>query len=235
MAAMSFRLEACPHCGSDAAVAEHPVYRYRCRACGQPRVPVAANVASTPPHVLGLLKDARKQHLLRGAWKAAVYLSWAAALGILIPGLGLGYVVGFGLLGWSLVALFTLLPILLGWWSKRKADASVTKAQQTVSQAWSEMAQHVYTLRGGDCTIDDFKRAFGVDTDSAMALLAEAEVEYLLDAQLEAPVGAASRAQPAARVRVPSNAAEAGSLHESEADLDQEAMARLEREMEAKR
>src|SRR5690606_6115244 len=157
MAAITFRLEACPHCGSDAAVAEHPVYRYRCRACGQPRIPVAADVASTPPHVTSLLKQVRKQHLLRGVWKIVAFILWGAAMATGLVGAGLAYAADFQLLGWSLVTLFALVPVLLGWWARRTAGTSIAEAQHTLTRAWSEMAQHVYALRG-EASVEDFRR-----------------------------------------------------------------------------
>ena len=237
MAAITFRVEACPHCGSDAAVVEHPVYKYRCQACGQPRIPVAADVASTPPHVAGLLKQVRKRHLLRGVWQVVAFIFWGIAFATGLVGAGLAYVAGFQVLGLSILALFVLIPVLLGWWAKRTAGASISDAKQTLSRAWSEMAQHVYAL-GGNASVEDFKRAFGVDTDSAMALLAEAEVEHLLSEEQELgmnPARSQTRGATTPRVRVPqANQRGNGAPAEQDAELEREALAELKRELNAK-
>lgn len=176
-----FQLEPCPHCGANAELSTHPVYRYQCRLCGGARIPVNRNVTRTPEDVTTLLKKVRKRHIARGAWKAAANTLWVMATLTGLLGLGLSRAFDFQTVGITLVALFTLVPVVVGALSKRASTVAATESKLALAQAWSSMAGHVCSALGGKYSVDDLKAAFGVDTDSALALVAEAEVAQLLD------------------------------------------------------
>jgi len=184
-----FQLEPCPHCGANTELSTHAVYRYQCRLCGGARIPVNRNITRTPPEVTTLLKQVRKRHIARGAWKAAANTLWLMAALASLLGLGVSRVFHFEAVGITLVSLFALVPIVVGFLSKRAGHRAEVQSKQALARAWSTMASHVCTLLGGKYTIEDLKAAFGVDVDSALSLLAEAEVAQLLnDAGREAAV-----------------------------------------------
>lgn len=217
----AFQLEPCPHCNATSEISPHAVYRYQCRLCGSARIPVNRNVTRTPADVKALLKRVRRRHIARGAWKAVANALWVMAVLIGLLGIGLIRAFDFEALGITLVSLFTLVPLVVGVLSKRASNNASEQSRQALTQAWSNMATHVCQQLGGKYTVEDLKGAFGVDTDSALALVAEAEVAEILDATGRQ---AASPANPPQRVRI----ADTGL---SEEELDQHALEELRREL----
>lgn len=215
----TFQLEACPHCGANAELSVHPVYRYQCRLCGSARIPVNRSVTRTPPEVTSLLKQVRKRHIARGAWKAAANTLFVLATFVGLVGFGLSRAFDFQALGITFVALFTLLPVLIGALSKRASTNAATASKQALTDAWSHMAAHVVAQLGGKPQARDLENAFGVDADSALALVAEAEVAQLLDTSMRHVEPTA-----AARVRI-------AEPPETEAEIEQRQLEELRREL----
>ena len=215
----AFQLEACPHCGVKAEVSTHAVYRYQCRVCGSPRIPVNGRVTHTPPQIAQLLKRVRTRHIARGAWKAAANTLWLMAILAGLLGLGLAATFDFQTVGISLVTLLTALPVLIGVFCRHASGRAAAESKEALGQAWSTMAAHVFVLLGGKATVDDFKAVFGVDTDSAVALFAEAEVAQLLDPTINH--SATSGDGPKVRVASPA----------TEEELEQQALADLRKEL----
>lgn len=205
MAAVDFQLEACPHCGSEAEVREHAVYRYQCKACGTPRIPTNRRWITTPQPVTRHLKSVRSHHIQRGLWLAASWALWLVTTLCALFGAGTAWSLEFGLPGWTFVTVLTLLPLVLGVVAR---VAAASQKRQTVSRlddAWREMASHFFTSAAGQGhgarTLGDVKAAFRVDNDVALRLLAEGEVAAFLDHEAVANTSAAASAAHA-RVRV---------------------------------
>jgi hypothetical protein len=217
-----FQLEACPHCGANTDLSNHVVYRYQCRLCGGARIPVNRNVTRTPAEVTALLKRVRTRHIARGAWKAAANTLWVMAVFVALLGLGLSRAFDFGVAGITLVSLFTLLPIIIGGLSKRASGKAAQASKTALTEAWSMMATHVCASLGGKYSVEDLKAAFGVDTDSALALVAEAEVAEFLQGNTQS-----SAPFDARRVRI-------AETPTGEDDADARALEALRKELEHK-
>jgi hypothetical protein len=220
----SFQLESCPHCGANSELSTHAIYRYQCRLCGGARIPVNRNVTRTPPQVTDLLKRVRKRHIARGAWKAAANTLWLMAVLTGLLGFGLSRAFDFEVLGLTIVSLFTLVPVVVGALSKRASTRAAAESKQALAQAWSAMATHVCALLGSQYTVEDLRRAFGVDVDSALHLLAEAEVADVLNEPNHIAVAPTTTPH---RVRV----AEGVTAVESEEELERQQLEALRREL----
>src|SRR5690606_12046480 len=106
------QLERCPHCGSDARVAPHAAYRYKCTVCGKPRIPMDANLATTDAGTAELLRVAHRERLAKFGWQMASF--GAAVLTVLAAlfGAGLSALFDFGLTGNAAVVAMTLVPVV---------------------------------------------------------------------------------------------------------------------------
>jgi ribosomal protein S27AE len=113
MVAVDFQLEACPHCGSDAEVREHAVYRYQCKACGAPRIPTNRRWMTTPSSVTRHLKQVRGHHIQRNLWLTASWALWIVTTLCALFGAGTAWSLEFGAAGWTFVTILTLLPMVL--------------------------------------------------------------------------------------------------------------------------
>ncbi len=208
MVAVTFRLEPCPHCGSEAEVREHPVYRYQCKACGAPRIPTDRRWVSTPASVTRNLKQVRGHHIQRGLWLAASWASWIAALLCGLFGAGTAWSLDFGVPGWTFVSVITSLPLVLAVTSRWLAARQKQSAVSRLEDAWREIAEHFFasasTRVGNAPTLDDVKAAFRVDNDEALRLFAEGEVAAFLDREASSAIaGSGSTAHSRVRVAEP--------------------------------
>ncbi len=182
-----FQLERCPHCGSDAQVEPHGEFRFKCRACGRPRIPFDAR-EPTPPQVAALLKQAGSARAGKLGWAAAGWgLAILSACSALFT-LGVGALFDAGVTGYGVMGFFTLIPVLLSVLTFRASKTAGEKSRQALDQAWSEAVGALYRARGGRLNGPELARAMGINTDYATQLLAEAEVQQLLDPSLDEPV-----------------------------------------------
>lgn len=180
MVAVDPELEACPHCGANAEVRLHDVYRYQCYACGNPRVPARKRWLTTPPLVTQNLKQVRRYHLLNGVWRAASWLGFGGFALTALFGAGTAWSLDFGAPGWTFIAAVASLPLIAAFAARSQ---SVRQQRQTVSrleEAWREMATHFFASGRTARTLEDVKAAFAVDHESALRLLAEGEVSAYL-------------------------------------------------------
>lgn len=219
MATVDFQLEACPHCGSNAEVREHAVYRYQCKACGNPRIPTDVRWLATPPVITRNLKQVRGHRIQRGLWLAASWTLWLATVLCALFGAGTAWSLEFGVQGWTFVSVLTLLPLVLAVTTRVFASGQERQSVSRLEDAWREIAGHFFSTIAAQGrtapTLTEVKSAFRVDHDIALRLLAEGEVAALLEQEV-AGVHAEVR-RPAQRVRL----APATSAHESSA-LDSE-------------
>ncbi len=213
MAGITFELERCPHCGSDAQVRDHSVYRYQCMACGNPRIPTERRLITTPPTVTQTLKQVRSHHVQRGVWTAASWMMWLLALLCGLFGAGTAWSLEFGAAGWTFVSILTFIPLLLGVVSRYTASSQRARATAQLEEAWRKIAVHFFSLTPEPRTLDEVKAAFGVDTDSALRLLAEGEVATYLEH--EATLGGLAPS-PSNRLRIADDEPLAGQLRDLE-------------------
>jgi len=200
-----FKLERCPHCGSDAQVDPHPELRFKCRACGRPRIPFDAG-EPTPPQVAALLRQSGKARAGKLGWTAA---GWALAIlstCSVFMTLLLGWLFDAGVTGYGIMGVLAVMPALLAMLAFRSAKSSGVQSKQKLEQAWSDAANALYRARGGRLDALELSQATGISADYATQLLAEAEVQQLLDPGLNEPV----------RVRVADQAAEDQAAAEQE-------------------
>lgn len=181
MAGVTFQLDQCPHCGSNAQVRDHAVYRYQCMACGNPRIPTDARWLTPPNSVTQDLKSVRSHHVQRGVWTAVSWLMWGVALLCALFGAGTAWSLDFGVPGWTFVTIVTLIPMVLGLVSRLTAGSQSKKAGARLEEAWRKIAVHFFAQSPTGRSLADVKAAFGVETESALRLLAEGEVATFLD------------------------------------------------------
>jgi ribosomal protein S27E len=169
-------LERCPHCGSDARIAPHPIFRFACKVCGKPRLPLDGQQAKTDPKTAQLLATAGQRRMAKVLWQFASLGAFSTSFGVGLVGLGLSRWLDFAALGNGVVGALTLLPLTLGvlfWTQSKKALRACTAA---IASAWQSAVQQLFAQRNGQLTADELARLLGVDLEQATLLLAEAEV-----------------------------------------------------------
>jgi ribosomal protein S27E len=169
-------LERCPHCRSDARIAPHPVFRFACKACGKPRLPLDGQQAKTDAKTAQLLATAGQRRMAKVLWQFASLGAFSTGFGMGLVGLGLSRWLEFAALGNGVVAALTLLPLTLGvlfWNQSKKAMRACTTA---IAAAWQSAVQQLFAQRNGRLTADELASLLGLDLDQATLLLAEAEV-----------------------------------------------------------
>jgi hypothetical protein len=199
MAGVTFHLDRCPHCGSDAQVRDHAVYRYQCMACGNPRIPTDARWLTPPNSVTQDLKSVRSHHVQRGIWSAASWLMWVVASLCALFGGGTAWSLDFGVPGWTFVTILALIPAVLAVVARLTAGKQSNEARARLEEAWRKIAVHFFAQSPTGRSLADVKAAFGVETESALRLLAEGEVASLLDGDAALDVAQSANF---ARVRV---------------------------------
>lgn len=232
MAAIDFQLEACPHCGSNAEVREHPVYRYQCQACGTPRIPTNRRRITTPSSVTRNLKQVRSHHIQRGLWLAASWALWLATVLCALFGAGTAWSLEFGAQGWTFVTVLTLLPMVLAITTRVLAASQKRQTVSRLEDAWREVAGHFFANATGEGratrTLDEVKAAFRVDNDVALRLLAEGEVAAFLEHEASSS-NLGEPTQPPTRVRIagePAEQADALAAHRDALETSEQALRR---------
>lgn len=180
MVAIDPELEACPHCGSNAEVRLHAVYRYQCHACGNPRVPARKRWLTTPSLVTQNLKQVRRHHVLGGVWRAASWLGFGGFALTALFGAGTAWSLDFGAPGWTFVSVLACLPLVAAFAARTQSGRQGRQTVSRLEEAWREMATHFFATGRTARTLDDVKAAFAVDHESALRLLAEGEVAAYL-------------------------------------------------------
>lgn len=180
MVAIDPELETCPHCGSNAEVRLHAVYRYQCYACGNPRVPARKRWLTTPALVTQNLKQVRQHHVMNGIWRAASWLGFGGFALTALFGAGTAWSLDFGAPGWTFVSVLASLPLVLAFAARAQSGKQGRQTVSRLEEAWREMATHFFATGRTARTLEDVKSAFAVDHESALRLLAEGEVAAYL-------------------------------------------------------
>lgn len=198
-------LEHCPHCGSDAQLEPHPDLRFKCKACGRPRLPLGP-AEPTPPEVAALLRQAASSRMSKFGWKTAGF--GLIALGVCTGFLSLlvGFLMDAQLTGTAVLGLFTLAPVLLSLFAFRASKTAGAKSGAQLDEAWQKAVSALYRARNGALDAPALAQAFSIPTEQAAQLLAEAEVTQWLSPDHS----------PALRVRVSPEEAEFARLAEQE-------------------
>lgn len=195
MANLVFELERCPHCGSDAQVRAHPIYRFQCNLCGSPRIPVDQRWVTTPAPVARVLAQARGHHVQGRFWQVGSWVLTVIAVVVGLFGSGTAWSLDFSAAGWAFISVLATVPLVLAWLARLTATKQRTLTTTQIEGAWREMAGHFFTNGSSPRTLQDVKAAFSVDAETALALLAEGEVAAYLEPR-------ANDAQHEARFRV---------------------------------
>lgn len=181
------QLERCPHCGSDAPVDRHADLRYKCRACGRPRIPFDAR-APTPPAVAAKLKRAGAARTGKIAWKAGGWGFAALAACSALFTLAVGAIFDSGAVGYGVMGAITLVPVMLSLMAFRSSKSSGKKFELELEQAWSDAVAELYRRHNGQLDGAEVARSLGVGADYATQLLAEAEVQQILGSGSDEPL-----------------------------------------------
>lgn len=210
------QLERCPHCGSDARLDPHDAYRFKCRACGRPRIPMDASVMRTEPSTLALLKQAHGRRLAKIGWGIASFGLGVSAAVMAVMTLTANYFFQLGAFGNIAFAFAALVPAILSVLTYLSSKRASQASSESVQAAWQDAANQLYSARGGQVSAEQFALLTGTSQEEATTMLAEAEVQDLLN-----PGGSS------VKLRVDPSAAQPGTDARSQS-IEEEAMAELE-------
>ncbi|HEY3234403.1 MAG TPA: hypothetical protein VGJ84_06785 [Polyangiaceae bacterium] len=148
-------------------------FRYRCRVCGGPRVPLDDPGVKRSGREDKPLKAAQRAALRAGAWKVAVVLLSSFAM--------LSSVIAVLILliarpGWIETAsglAVSGLPWAIAFIAWRRAKALRERQRAFLDQAWAIVAGDLLTSRPGEVTVHDLAHCLRLKDAEAELLLAE--------------------------------------------------------------
>lgn len=181
MAAVDYPLEQCPHCGSDANLVAHPKFRYKCGACGRPRIALDARVATTPQTVAAQLALSHKANAIKTLWSILGYALWVGVLPLLLLSLSANAIFDLSLV-WSLVWLVpAVIAAVFASLALRQGKRQNTISDRSLEQAWLDAGGHLYRQTNGKIAASELATMVGFTEEQANQVLAEAEVNSVLD------------------------------------------------------
>ena len=167
----------CPHCGNEVGVELSPSLRYRCRICGGPRVPVVLEGVQRSHREAGQLSIARRSRrseLLFGAlWIVA---GTVGGVSFLLTFISLLLFSGL-LSAWASLLVFPAVPLLLAWWSRRRALAARNAKVEALDNAWASVAHEILDQKQDELTSADLARWMLTDENETDRLLARLNVD----------------------------------------------------------
>lgn len=186
-------LERCPHCGSDARVEPHAALRFRCRACGKPRIPMDPNLARTDSGTTALLRAAYGARLAKFAWQIASIGAGVLAVPLAVFAALVSAVAGLGVAGTAALFLAPLFPLLLSFAFWRRAKHSAQQSSASIDRAWQRAVLQIHTASQDTLDAERLSQLLGIGIEEAARHLAEAELSQYLGE---------SHPQPQQRIRV---------------------------------
>jgi hypothetical protein len=162
----------CPLCDAAAYVEPHPVLRFRCLACGGPRVPVTDPSRLPPAEEAAELRRAWRLHRGAGLWRLAATL--ATVVGLISITLGGGIAALWGPPVGALVTIVAVasLPLLLALWGRSRARRARASAQTALDAAWLAAARSVLAGRAEALSMQELGRVLGMERQDSERWLA---------------------------------------------------------------
>ncbi|MBN1610618.1 MAG: hypothetical protein JW940_28570 [Polyangiaceae bacterium] len=169
----------CPLCDAVAYVEQHPVLRYRCLACGGPRVPVADPSRVPPAQEAAELRRAWRQHRGAGLWRLAATLATVAGLIAITLGGGIAALWSPPVAVSVTIVAIASLPLLLALWCRARTRRAIASAQTALDVAWLSAARSVLAGRAEDLSMQELGRVLGAnrpDSERWLAALGASEL-----------------------------------------------------------
>ena len=162
----------CPLCDAVAYVEKHPVLRFRCLACGGPRVPLSDPSRVPPANEAAELRRAWRQHRWAGLWSLAATLATVVGLISITLGGGIAALWGPPPAVWVGIVAVASLPLLLALWSRARARRARQSAQAALDEAWLSVAHSVLAERAEALSMQELGQLLGVDRQDSERWLA---------------------------------------------------------------
>jgi hypothetical protein len=178
----------CPHCNAFAAL-QPDNGGYRCALCGGPRILVETDVPR-PGGEAPLLREARRLGVHRIAWAVGSSIATAAAVISALIALGIAALFGVGATGALALGVLALMPLVFALYGWKKVGALSRQSAAKLDEARVAVAREVIAAHAGRIEPRALSQILRVPEDSAIQLIAEAQVEQLLQPE---PVPAGRR------------------------------------------
>jgi len=180
----------CPLCQAISDVEASAQQYTRCRSCGGPRIPPSESPVSEAE--VACLRSARSAQLRAGAFRAGFGFALVSGAVSLLVTLVVFLVTTPAPVAKVAALVASSLPFALAFFAFRSARSQTRKFESALQQAWFLAASRLVQAHGGRLTAKDLARLLRVDEARAELLLAEVNVQELLQQPSE----------PATRVRV---------------------------------
>jgi len=192
------RMDACPHCGATAGVTVDRELRYRCDACGGPRIPPPPRGGARSGLEAPALRRAQTALSARVRWRAAAVAS-GLLLGFNVLLIGLFLLITGASLWVLLAGLFTVVPLAgFTFWAYTRAKARSREVAPALDAAWVAAATEIAARTKDALTARGLAASLGLEEAQAEELLALLEVNDVV----RGAVGADGEIAYASRVRI---------------------------------
>jgi hypothetical protein len=174
---------ACPFCGSDAKAVPHKGYRFKCNACGRPRIPPNAALAAPGRIAVAELKTAHQNRTAQIGWHVASVGFLGVTFVSALVAATASRLMDLHSLSNLALAVVAMIPLLLSALTFRTGNRAARRSREAVQRAWGAAA---LDWRRADPSLTPAGLAglLGVEEELTTQLLAEAEVEQLLVADV---------------------------------------------------
>jgi hypothetical protein len=170
-------VDRCPHCGNSTGLEITAALRYRCRICGGPRVPIAAEHRARTNREADQLGQAKRAH--RAQWLYA-----ALAVASFIVG-GVSFIATFLTLlavssvatAWSTLLLLPGLTLIVALWARRRSTKAAERRGEALDAAWASVLHELLAIQSDEMTSAQLADQLLTDEPHVDHLLARLSVE----------------------------------------------------------
>lgn len=180
----------CPLCQAISDVEASGTSYPRCRSCGGPRIPPSESPVSEAE--VELLRSARSEQLRAGAFRAGAGFALASGAVSLFVTLVVFLVTSPAPFAKVAALVASVVPFVLSLLAVQRSRRHARKFELALQQAWFLAASRLTRAHAGELGSQELARLLQVDEARAELLLAEVNVQNLLQ----------QPSDPAARVRV---------------------------------
>lgn len=198
----------CPHCHAVADVEPSGTLRWRCKACGGPRVPVEDALVVRTGREIPLLERAQRARMRAAGFRAAAGVVAGFGVISLLVSLLVMALVTPGVVGTIGTLVVTAVPFILAFFAWRRGRAHARELEQLLDQAWTLVASDVLASVGDGLTAADLAKAMRLEEAQAEALLAELGATDFVHARVTDGGDVVYSSRPPERARLEEPAAE---------------------------
>ena len=173
----------CPLCQAISDVEASDTPYTRCRSCGGPRIP--PNESPVSEAEVALLRSARSEQLRAGAFRAGSGFALASGAVSLLVTLVVFLVTSPAAFAKVAALIASAVPFALSFMALRRARNHAKKFDAALQQAWFLAASRLVQAHEGKLGAKDLAQLLRVDEARAELLLAEVNVQDLLQSPAE--------------------------------------------------